>query len=308
MLTDQEKLAFVESTLQPMAQHTKCCVTQVVGVIDEKTGEHRGTGIYCKIDGREAIVAAAHVLKTAAATKRFVSLAFGRGSGEAPTIVAGRIIYSDLLDLAVYLPERPFPIGQSSDFWPENRIDRDNQKISRDYLFVHGFPCRFSRFTTLMGNSLISESLAFGAMLRPRESDLTVEERQQYERENPDYPLLPNDFLEPHQFALNFDVEGATFLAHDGSPDNLRTSIIKDWSELFQGDPNSEQENTLPGQKSRGAYGLSGSPVWRIGGAGRPIKNWAPDWSQLVGVVTAWNEPLRVLIATFASKIYDVVR
>jgi hypothetical protein len=296
MLTEIDKRLFIQSAIKAMAAYTLPYLTQVIGVIDDKTGQFRGTGFFCELAGRQAIVTAAHVLREAAATGRFVSLTFSRGNAEAPAIVAGEIRYQDSYDLAIYYPERRFPLGEQKRFWPGDRIDRDPRSILRDYLFVQGFPQRFSRFTTLGGNASFSESLAYGAMVRYREQDIAAEEREQFDQDLPAYNFLDDNFLEPHQFALNFWVEPDHFLDPESKP-----SVIRDWSEVF------EEGQSLPGQRSRGAYGLSGSPVWRTGASGRNSRRWSPEWSQLVGVVTHWNSSAKILIATSSSKMFELL-
>ncbi|MEO8942162.1 MAG: hypothetical protein ABI453_16590 [Isosphaeraceae bacterium] len=291
-----------------MADTTLPFLTRVVGVIDDQTGEHRGTGFFCMLGGRQAVVTAAHVLRDAAKTGRFQSLAFTRGPGEPPGIVAGTITYADQFDLAIYLPSRSFPIGEQKSFWPEERIERNPDLLLKDYLFVQGFPRRFSRFTTLGGNALVSETLAYGAMMRYRSCDVPSDEKRQFDRDLPDYPYLPDEFLQPHQFALNFSVEPASFIAPGGRGLEQRQSIISDWSEVFQANPETTFGDTFPEQKSRGAHGMSGSPVWRIGAASRPVKDWSPSWSQLIGIVTGWNEARQVLVATSASKLDEVLK
>jgi hypothetical protein len=301
MLTEIEKRLFVESAIKAMAAYTLPYLTQVIGVIDDKTGEFRGTGFFCELAGRQAIVTAAHVLREAAATGRFESLTFSRGNAEAPAIVAGEIRYQDSYDLAIYYPERRFPLGEQKRFWPGDRIDRDPRSILRDYLFVQGFPQRFSRFTTLGGNASFSESLAYGAMVRYREKDIAAEEREQFDQDLPAYNFLDDNFLEPHQFALNFWVEPDHFIDPESKP-----SVIKDWSEVFE--PAERVQSLPPGQRPRGAYGLSGSPVWRLGASGRSSREWTSEWSQLVGVITDWNHSAKILIATSASKILEASR
>lgn len=54
-------------------------------------------------------------------------------------------------------------------------------------------------------------------------------------------------------------------------------------------------------------HGLSGSPVWRIGASSRSAKDWTTDWSRLVGIVTQWREDSKILVATDASKIVDLL-
>jgi hypothetical protein len=54
-------------------------------------------------------------------------------------------------------------------------------------------------------------------------------------------------------------------------------------------------------------HGLSGSPVWRIGASGHPAKDWSPERAKLVGVLTQWRPTDRVLVATRASRLLDLV-
>jgi hypothetical protein len=305
MLSEQEKRLFIESTLQPMADHTLPVLTQVVGVIDSRSGELRGTGFLCAIAGRQAIVTAAHVVRELNEDERFQCLAFSRGDGAPPMIAAGMIALSDPYDLAIYLPAEDFPVGERKAFWPDQRIDRAPEMLIKDALFVHGFPRRFSRFTTLNGNAMFSESLAYGAMMRYQRKDIPTHERASFDRDLPDYEFLPDGFLEPHEFALNFWAEPDFFPEFDTNGPGRETRI-EDWSELFRSDQGITPGGALPGQRPRGAFGLSGSPVWRIGAAGRSIKDWTPEWGQLVGVVTRWDEQERVLVATKATKILEL--
>jgi len=303
MLTEIDKRLFVQSAIKAMAAYTMPYLTQVIGVIDEQTGVVRGTGFFCELAGHEAIVTADHVRTEAINTGEFRSLAFSRGNAEAPTIVAGEIRSFDTnsYDLAIYYPSSRFPLGEQKRFWPDDRIDRDPRSILRDYLFVQGFPERYSRFTTLGGNAIASESLAHGAMVRYREADISLDEREQFDKELPEYEFLPEGLLQPHQFALNFWVDPDHFIDPGSRP-----SVIKDWSELFE--PAEEEQILVPGQRPRGAYGLSGSPVWRLGASGRSARDWRPESSQLVGIITGWNASAKILIATSASKILEVSR
>jgi hypothetical protein len=294
MLTETEKRSFIESAIRKMAAYTLPYLTQVIGVIDDQTGEFRGTGFFCELAGGQAIVTAAHVLRDAAATGDFQSLTFSRGNAESPAIVAGEIRYQESDDLAIYYPAKRFPLGRQKQFWPADRIDRDPRSILRDYLFVQGFPQRFCRFTTLGGNASFSETLAYGAMIRYREKDITAEEREQFDQDLPAYNFLDDTLLEPHQFALNFWAEPDHLVDSE-----LKPSAIKDWSEVF------EEGQNLPGQRPRGAYGLSGSPVWRLGASGMSSREWTPECSQLVGVITHWNYNAKILIATSASRILE---
>jgi len=301
MITENEKRLFIESAIKAMAAYTMPYLTQVSGVIDEHVGEFRGTGFFCELAGREAIVTADHVRRKAMESGKFQGLAFSRGSATVPTIVAGEIQSFDenSYDLAIYYPSSRFPLGHEKRFWPGDRIDRDPRSILRDYLFVQGFPQRYSWFTTLGGNAIVSETLAYGAMVRYSEADVPPEEREQFDRELPSYEFLPREVLRPHQFALNFWVEPDHFLGPESS-----TKMADDWSEVFE--EAEEEQSVAPGQKVRGAFGLSGSPVWRLGTSGMSSRQWTPECSQLVGVITNWNSEAKILIATSASKLLEV--
>lgn len=301
MLTEIERRLFVESAIKAMRAYTLPYLTQVVGVIDEQTGEFRGTGFFCELAEREAIVTADHVRTEAINTGTFQSLAFSPGNAEAPTIVAGEIRSFDTnsYDLAIYYPSSRFPLGEQKRFWSGDRIDRDPKSILGDYLFVQGFPQRDSRFTTLGGNAIASESLAHGAMVRYREADISPDEREQFDKELPEYEFLPEGLLQPHQFALDFWFEPDHVLGPESG-----TKMAEDWSEVFE--EAEEEQSVAPGQKVRGAFGLSGSPVWRLGASGMSSRQWTPECSQLVGVITNWNSEAKILIATSASKLLEV--
>ena len=295
MITEAEKRDFAFATIRPMASYTLPYLTQVIGVIDHHSGEFRGTGIYVRIGGRQGVVTAAHVLREAAETGRYCSLTFSRGSGEPPAIVAGTIRYFDDIDIAVYLASGEFPIGEDKAFWPEGRIERDTGRAKTDYLFMQGFPDRFARRSTLLGG-LVSETLSSGAMMRLEEHDAPPVLTRDSDRSD----LLPEGLLEDHQFAFDFspDVE------YLEGPDGLTShGVDADWRELFV--PGEVQ--SLPGQRPKGAHGLSGSPVWRIGASDGPIRDWTPSASHLVGIVTDWNPDHRILIATSASKLFDLL-
>jgi hypothetical protein len=54
-------------------------------------------------------------------------------------------------------------------------------------------------------------------------------------------------------------------------------------------------------------HGLSGSPVWRIGISGGTAKHWSPQLSLLVGIVTQWRPHEKILVATLASRVTQLV-
>jgi hypothetical protein len=249
----EEKIRFSLGTLQPMAQYTLRHLASVIGVRSPEVGEHIGTGFRCILSGRRAIVTAAHVVERG--LKGYPDFAVSAGYGVPPFLVKGTIQLDGPSDVAVYFVPDDYP-DQREDlsFWPEARIERASERLSTDYLFVHGFP-GVRCYPSALLSGIVYRSLPYGAMQR-------IED-------------LPDD-LAPFQFALNFD------------PRNIRV------------DPQ-ETPDLLPDPR-----GLSGSPVFRIGASGRSIKDWSPEWSQLVGLVTQWRQDSEILVATDATKILEL--
>lgn len=157
----------------------------------------------------------------------------------------------ELTDLAVYfLPDA----ARSPDlaFWPEVRIDGSAEHRSRDYLFVHGFPGRRSRFVF---GELHNRSLPYGVMQREDDLPGSMQERA---------------------FAMDYD------------PVNMLLEV---------GGPADFVEPP----------GLSGCPVFRIGASASTPEEWAPERSLLVGVVTHWNHEKRVLLASGADALLELL-
>jgi hypothetical protein len=84
--------------------------------------------------------------------------------------------------------------------------------------------------------------------------------------------------LEPWQFALNFDPRNIE-AGPGGTPD-------------FLPDP----------------HGLSGSPVFRIGLSGGSAKDWSPELTRFVGVVTQWMQDAELILAVGASELVALAR
>ncbi len=147
---------------------------------------------------------------------------------------------------------------------------------------------------------MTSESLIYGAMMRYRERDVPAEERADFDSELPGYAFLPDDLLEPHEFAIHFDAEPEMFLDLDtAQPEDEQR--VEDWLKVFQ------MGAAAPGQRSYGPLGLSGSPIFRLGNA-TPGAAWSPDCSRLVGVATRWLPEHRVIIATSAVTMLEAFR
>ena len=232
---------------------------------------------------------------------KFQGLAFSRGSATVPTIVAGEIQSFDenSYDLAIYYPSSRFPLGHEKRFWPDDRFDRDPRSILRDYLFVQGFPQRFSRFTTLGGNTIVSGDTRLwsdGQILRGGYQPRTgaIGQRAAGLR----VPSQGNVTATSVR-RLTFGLSRTTFVGPNSSPRVIKTG--------WRCSRTPRKRNPSRGAATvRGAFGLSGSPVWRLGASGMSSRQWTPECSRLVGVITNWNSEDRVLIATSASKLLEL--
>lgn len=184
-LSVEEKRRFVLSTLPIMARHTFPYVCSVLGVIDRSTGRHYGSAMRCVLNGKHAILSALHVIEKA--KREPGGLAIATGYGREPYVVHGEVNIDRIADLAVYFVPDDFP-QSGLDFWPAGRIDRELDKTSTDYLFLHGFPGSQSYSSQIL-KGVLSKSLPYGAM-------------QCIEN-------LPAD-LKPHEFAIDYDHVGMT--------------------------------------------------------------------------------------------------
>src|ERR1700722_515074 len=177
-----DKREFILSTIPRMAEYTFPYITSVIGVSDLNGGEHVGSGLRCILDGRRAVVTAEHVIQRA--IRYPAGMAISTGFGKKPFLVHGEIRVDAIRDIAVYHlpPDYPDDVDDVK-FWAQDRIDESDDRLSTDYLFVHGFPGKRSRFLAL-GPGVFSKSLPYGAMQR--------------------LEALPSD-LRSDQFALDFD-------------------------------------------------------------------------------------------------------
>ncbi|MEP7121660.1 MAG: hypothetical protein ABJE95_12145 [Byssovorax sp.] len=247
-----DKIEFIQSTIEPMAWHTHPHIAGVVAMQDAQTGWHVGSALRLSLAGRRCFVTAAHVMKAAREHAPF-----------GVTAVRGQIPYTlqgppdrvdDVMNIASYFLPDNYP-DEGLSFWPSERIDTTGEKLSSDYLFVHGFPGALAQFSAPAG-SLLKRSLPYGVMLRDDD--------------------LPND-MAPCEFAMDFD------------PANMVSA-------------------DAAGVQSFAPYGLSGSPVWRIGASGLKANAWMPELSMLVGFVTAWQEDKKLLRAILAGPVLEMLR
>lgn len=193
-----DKIKFIQSTMAPMAWHTHPHIAGVVAVEDADTGRHVGSALRVSVAGRRAIVTAAHVIHEARTSARFAVTAV---RGQAPFELRGDPdCIDDDLDVAAYFLSDEYP-DDGIAFWPEERVDPTEEKLSTDYLFVHGFPEQRSRFTPLLGG-LVKQSFPYGVMLREDELPANMKPFQFAMDFDPANMFLPDgkeaDWLDPH--------------------------------------------------------------------------------------------------------------
>ncbi len=193
----EEKIRFAMSTVRPMAIYTLPYLTQVLGSNDRLTGELVGSGLFCMLRGRRTVITAGHVI--AKGLTRFRYLAISAGNAAQPLLIEGVIRGNSDIDLATCDLPDDFLLQDDKACWPEDRIDTATDKLSTDYLFVHGFPGVRSQSMKLpIESRVVSKSLPYGVMQRLE-------------------PLsVP---LQPYQFAMDFDLTNCQ--TESGEPEDL---------------------------------------------------------------------------------------
>ncbi|EYF06782.1 hypothetical protein [Chondromyces apiculatus] len=187
-----DKIAFVQSTMNPMAWHTYPHIVSVLGVESNASGQHVGSALRFRMHGRRGIVTAAHVIREA--QERYGRVAVTAIRGDVPYEFRGKPdLFDATADLAIYFLADDYPTEGVS-FWPQERMDPDDAPRAVDYLFIHGFPAVRSRFSAL-ASGVMSRSLPYGVMQRDDD--------------------LPSD-LQSFQFAMDFDPENLR--GPDGQP------------------------------------------------------------------------------------------
>lgn len=273
-------------------------ITRVVGPPkDGGPQEHRGTAVLCNVDGQQAFVTAEHVLSEMDKEGRFSSAGFA--------CVSGRVLMDVLrapdIDIAAFIPREPLTVNEEKQFWPAAAADLSDELVLSDYCLVEGFPARFARYSAL-AEGYVSESYTHCTGIRIRES--LARKFAQILPPPPDaLAPVPDRLLKPCQIALNYAEATGPLKTADGETVTQR-GILHDHAALYQDAPSFKE------QKSWGAFGLSGSPVWRFGAAESEwdVSRWSMTLPRLTGIVTEWNEAHQMLVVTPIGEILRKLR
>lgn len=289
---EEQKLKFIfeaGNVLPPLCHRF---VTRVVAARKDEGWDHRGTALMIQIGERQGFVTALHVLTEIEKGENYRSFGFGAVADDGQV----DIYRFEDVDVAVVFPHNPISPKTGYEFWPTDRTDPSSNELSSDYLLVHGYPDIFTHFTTFLPG-FVSEGYTHCAAIRPRESTFTPEALTVVKEQFPYYMPVPDSLMKPSQFAINY--------AEDTGP--LKTAgeevtseaILKSHSRLYS------DGIAFEGQARYGAFGLSGSPVWRYGAieCDWKIEDWSENLSRVTGIVTDWNEGCGILIATPFGEI-----
>lgn len=269
-------------------------VTRILGIRkDGGPADHRGTAVMCRIEGRQAFVTANHVLSEIEKSDDYRCAGISASPGG---FQAQYLRFADI-DVAIIMPDNEIPVREGRVFWPGDWCDRREPAVmAGDYMLVYGFPARFSRFSTFLPGS-ISEGYTHCTWVRPRHSQAQDPLWKPF-AEIAGYPPIPDELIQPWQFCLNFDEPTGPLKTQEGE---LVTSagILQEHAGLYVDLP------SLPEKQPFGAFGLSGSPVWRFSAAEAAwsLDRWSPESARLAGIITHWNEKRSYLVATRFSEI-----
>lgn len=195
-MEEAEKIDFIRRrVMRPMAEYTFPYVASIIGVFDSDRGKHACSALRCVLSGRRCIITALHLAKKA--KEHSVRIAVTAGYGVRPYELHGEPdLIDDDGDLAAYFVGDDYPDENDRvAFWPEEYIERSDEKRGTDYLFLHGFPGVRSEFVQLSG--VHSLSFPYGVM---QKDDLTT-------------------LVRPFQFAVDFDE--SNFFKDTGDPSDF---------------------------------------------------------------------------------------
>lgn len=228
-----DKIEFVRSTLTPMAWHTHLYTCSVMGFETDDSGRHVGSAVRMTLGGKRGVVTAAHVVEQARTEYQRFGVTALRG-GE-PHELQGAPEHADpVSDLAIFYLSEDYPASEIK-FWPEERMDTDEEMLSTDLLFVHGFPAVRSEFSALAGG-LVNRSFPYGVMRREDALPADIQNFQFAMDFDPENMLAPDgrraDWLDPHGLAGSpvWRIGASGRRADTWSPElSLLVGIVTQW-------------------------------------------------------------------------------
>lgn len=159
------------------------------------------------------------------------------------------------------------------------------------------YPDIFTHYTAFIPG-FVSEGYTHCASIRPRESIFAPEALAIVKEQFPHYMPIPDSLMRPSQFAINYAEDTGPLKTVNGE-EVSDEAILNSHSRLYS------DGISFEGQERHGAFGLSGSPVWRFGAieCDWQIESWSENLPRVTGIVTDWNEGQGILIATPFGEI-----
>lgn len=261
---------FVSDATNRMRDYTFPFVTSIMGIVEGGDGEatvtHVGTGLRCLLADRPCVVTAWHVVLQATNTRREPQAGPRYDAFGLSVGINDQVCRIAASRVCFDMETDLAIIPVPSEYSPTDQGPRTS----------YWQPDRVSLDREIRARDYLflqgfpgdqSRSLALHQGTHVRSLSYGAMEQ---------VDALPAD-LKPFQFALPFDAQHMT-VPISGTPIDSPP------------DPR----------------GLSGSPVWRIGASGRSTRDWTPDWSALVGIVTQWRPDDQLLVVSDASEFLEL--
>ena len=289
----QQKQTFIFEAGKVLPPLCHKFVTRVVAARNDGACDHRGTALMIRFGDQQAFVTALHVLTEIERDANYRSFGFS-AVAEGGYVDIHR--FEDV-DVAVIFQREPVSPKDGNEFWSSERTDASSKELASDYLLVHGYPDIFTHFTTFLPG-FVSESYTHFAAIRPRESTFSPKALSVVREQFPNYLPVPDSVMKPSQFAINYAEDSGPLRTAQGE-EITSEATLKSYSRLYS------DGIAFAGQERHGAFGLSGSPVWRYGAieCTWSIDNWSKNLPSVTGIVTGWNEGCGIHIATPFSEI-----
>ncbi len=293
----EKRLIFLKLIAARAGRFTRKNVIQVKAIRKDRSHlQHMGTAFLLRNDRINVIVTALHILEQIARADDLEALAFWGGAG--PFITPGFVLSWRDLDIAIISPNKIVNIGETKSYWGITSPNHGPIIGSEEYYLAHGFPERLVRWSAI-ANGPIARTNPHLAGVHMREEDFKEGSVDKAQQILGDYPLLPRNLIQEHQFALDYSEEGGPLLSETGE-EITDSYVTRHQAGLYMNGSSFEDQPVW------GSGGMSGSPVWDVGAVrcNWNINNWTEENMQFAGIVTHWNEGKKILVATKSTTFF----